>query len=98
MQQPVSFLLLKYQDQFGPVVPFNPEKDRLALLDLSGDNKNLTQEIFNWLPETHTAATFYQIIRNGRYSYVAHSDRVVSIALSLLGQSVQWLHCLDLCG
>jgi murein DD-endopeptidase MepM/ murein hydrolase activator NlpD len=47
MQQPVSFLLLKYQDQFGPVVPFDHDKDRLALLDLSGENKGLTREIFN---------------------------------------------------
>ena len=47
MQQPVSSLLLKYQDQFGPVVPFKSDIDRLALLDLGGTNHDLTPEIFN---------------------------------------------------
>jgi murein DD-endopeptidase MepM/ murein hydrolase activator NlpD len=47
MQQPVSFLLLKYQDQFGPVVPFNAAKDKLALLDFGNNNNTLTPEIFN---------------------------------------------------
>lgn len=40
-------ILRKYQDTFYPVIPFNAAKQSLAPIDLTAENKELTEEIFN---------------------------------------------------
>lgn len=55
MQQPVPLLLLKYRDQFSPVVPFNAEEDKILLFELGGSNPQLTSAIFN---DTNAFAAF----------------------------------------
>ncbi|HEY0676968.1 MAG TPA: peptidoglycan DD-metalloendopeptidase family protein [Chitinophagaceae bacterium] len=43
----IENIIRKYQDTFYPVVPFNPATQKLASLDLTANNKELTEEIFN---------------------------------------------------
>lgn len=38
-------ILKKHQPSFAQVVPFNPGKDRLSLLDFTADNKELKEEV-----------------------------------------------------
>ena len=40
-------IIRKYQEQFFPVVPFNHGKQKLAPIDLTANNTELTEEIFN---------------------------------------------------
>ena len=40
-------IIRKNQSDFQPVVPFNPKTDKLAPIDLTANNKELTEEIFN---------------------------------------------------
>lgn len=43
----INDILKKNQPEFHKVVPFNPEKDDLLLLDFTENNKELTAEILN---------------------------------------------------
>lgn len=43
----LSILLRKHQQDFAPVVPFNPQADKLLSLDFTVNNKKLTDEIVN---------------------------------------------------
>jgi murein DD-endopeptidase MepM/ murein hydrolase activator NlpD len=47
MHNPVELLLSKNSDQYKKIVPFNPQKDKLLAMDLSGNNTRLTASIFN---------------------------------------------------
>ena len=47
MHNPVELLLSKNSDQYKKIVPFNPQKDKLLAMDLSGNNTRLTAPIFN---------------------------------------------------
>ena len=40
-------ILKKHQHEYHPVVPFNPLKDLLFLLDLTAGNKELTNDILS---------------------------------------------------
>ena len=42
----IENLLRKYQSTFHRVVPFDPENDKLLRIDLTSNNKTLTEEIF----------------------------------------------------
>lgn len=54
MQQPVPQLLLKYRDQFAPVVHIAGD-EKIVALNLSGSNEELTPKIFN---STHAFSEF----------------------------------------
>ncbi|MCE3282884.1 MAG: peptidoglycan DD-metalloendopeptidase family protein [Chitinophagaceae bacterium] len=43
----IIHVLRKNQSSFFPVVPFNPEKDKLKLVDFTSTNTDLTSEIFD---------------------------------------------------
>jgi peptidoglycan LD-endopeptidase LytH len=43
----LSILLQKHQQDFAPVVPFNPKTDKLLPLDFTANNKELTEEILS---------------------------------------------------
>jgi peptidoglycan LD-endopeptidase LytH len=43
----VENIIRKYQDTFYPVVPFDAAKQKIALLDLTAGNTELTADIFN---------------------------------------------------
>jgi len=43
----VENIIRKYQDTFYPVIPFNPSKQHLAPIDLTANNSDVTEEIFN---------------------------------------------------
>lgn len=43
----LEILLRKYQSTFHPVVPFDAKNDKLFRLDLTSNNKTLTEEIFS---------------------------------------------------
>lgn len=45
MTNPYLKILLQYQQQFSPVVPFNPASDRIIRLDFTAGNQTLTREI-----------------------------------------------------
>jgi peptidoglycan LD-endopeptidase LytH len=47
MQSPLVLSLIKNQHQFHPVVLFDAAKDRLLPLNLTADNKELTDDIIN---------------------------------------------------
>lgn len=47
MNSNLSNILLKHCRTFHSVVPFDPSKEKLAALDLSENNKELSAEIFN---------------------------------------------------
>ena len=40
-------MLKKHKDEFHPVVPFDPARDRLLLLDFTNSNKELNDEVLN---------------------------------------------------
>src|SRR5215213_315103 len=43
----IENIIRKYQGTFSPVVRFNPATQKLAPLDLTANNTELTEEIFN---------------------------------------------------
>lgn len=47
LQNPLINALNKNRHHFHPVVPYNPEQDRIFSFDLSASNKNLTADICN---------------------------------------------------
>lgn len=44
---PVIKVLTRYQSEFCPVVPFDPKKDKLVLLDFTSHNTDLNSDILN---------------------------------------------------
>ena len=47
MRARLADILLKHQGEFHPVVPFNPQIEKISLLDLTEKNDLLTEEIVN---------------------------------------------------
>ncbi|MET0635773.1 MAG: peptidoglycan DD-metalloendopeptidase family protein [Chitinophagaceae bacterium] len=47
MTNPYLKVLLKYGPSFLPVVPFNPEEEKLITLDFTSNNHSLTEELLN---------------------------------------------------
>ena len=47
MKSRFEHIIQKYQHDLHPVVSFNPTTEKLAPIDLTSDNKEVTEEIFN---------------------------------------------------
>jgi peptidoglycan LD-endopeptidase LytH len=47
MSTRIENILKKHQKDFHQVVPFNPKADKLAPIDLTAKNEELTEEVFN---------------------------------------------------
>ena len=61
-------VLEKHQTEFSPVVNFHPQRDKLSLLDLSVNNKTLTDDI---LSDTKTFTEYInQLLENKKARYM----------------------------
>ncbi len=59
-------LLLKYQDTFHPVVPFNKRKDKLLKFDFTGANPQVTEAIIS---DTNTFSDYINKLLGKKYTY-----------------------------
>ncbi len=66
METNLHNLLLKYQDTFHQVVPFEAKKDKLLKIDFTGSNQELTEDI---LLDTTAFSTYIKELLGKKYTY-----------------------------
>ncbi len=67
-------LIRKYQQEYHPVVPFNTLNDLLVLLDLTADNKELTNDILSDIKKFTTYITEKLLSRKALYGIGGYDE------------------------
>ncbi len=66
METNLHDLLLKYQDTFHPVVPFDAKKDKLLKFDFTAANNQLTEDI---ILDTNVFSAYIEKLLGKKYAY-----------------------------
>jgi peptidoglycan LD-endopeptidase LytH len=85
----IENIIRKYQASFSQVVPFNPATQKLVALDLTENNKDLTEEIFNDTEKFSAYINEKRLAANASYLIGGYNElRAVYSRSELFNQSL----------